>query len=75
MITHRHDGTDQVLTRKPLDWQKAGLQFTASGYGRKIPTQYVTVNSNGKTVRVYATQISNAASCWFMEAGQKVYVN
>lgn len=75
MIATRHDGTEQVLTESLLPWQRAGLQFTPSGYGSKIPTRYVTKNSKGRTVRVYATCISNAASCWFMDAGTKVFIN
>jgi hypothetical protein len=71
----RHDGTEQELIEKPLDWQKRGLQYSATGYGAKIPTRYVTTNANGKTVRVYATCYSNAASHWFIENGEKVFIN
>lgn len=74
-ICFRHDGTNQTLIEKPLPWQKAGLQYTASGYGSKIPTRYITKNRQGKTVRVYATCISNAASTWFLENGKKVFIN
>lgn len=71
----RHDGTEQHLNYAPLAWQKAGLQYTASGYGSKIPTPYTTTNANNRTVRVYATCFSNAASCWFLENGVKVFIN
>lgn len=71
----RHDGTEQVLIERLLPWQEKGLQYTATGYGAKIPTPYVTENRNGKTVRVYATCYGNAASCWFIEDGLKVFIN
>ena len=44
-----------------LPWQKAGLTWTATGYGQKIPTRYM-VQFNGRWRRVYAFQISNAGT-------------
>jgi len=46
-----------------LAWQKAGRQFTASGYGRRIPTRYM-VRFGSKWRRVYCCQISNAGTCY-----------
>ena len=46
-----------------LWWQKLGLSYTASGYGRRIPTRYM-VQVNGKWRRVYCCQISNAGTCY-----------
>lgn len=61
----RPDGTkDSFLTRElpvkesPLEWQKLGLQFTASGYGSRIPTAYM-VQLNGRWRRVYCRIYSN----------------
>ena len=48
---------------RPLWWQEKGLTYTASGYGRKIPTRYM-VQVNGKWRRVYCYQISNAGTCY-----------
>ena len=62
------------LLEAPLDWQKAGLTYTASGYGTKIPTRY-KISFNGKQYRLYATHYSNAASTWFTVKGQRIYVN
>lgn len=45
----------------PLWWQEKGLSFTASGYGRRIPSHYM-VRFNGRWRRVYVCQISNAGS-------------
>lgn len=46
-----------------LWWQKQGLSYTATGYGRKIPTRHM-VQVNGKWRRVYCCQISNAGTCY-----------
>ena len=56
----------------PLDWQKRGLQETASGYGMKLTTRH-KVPFNGRLYRVYATCISNVASYWILSKGKKIY--
>lgn len=53
-----------VETRvKLLWWQAAGRQYTASGYGRRIPTSY-QVRVNGKWRRVYVCCYSNAGTAY-----------
>ena len=49
------------VKRAPLEWQKAGLSFTASGYGARIPTEYM-VKYNGRWRRVYAICYSNVST-------------
>ena len=44
-----------------LPWQKAGLTWTATGYGARIPTRYM-VQYNGRWRRVYAACYGIAAS-------------
>ena len=51
------------LEERPLSWQNAGLSYTASGYGRRIPTRYM-VRHNGRLRRVYACCYSNTATCY-----------
>jgi len=51
-----------------LDWQKRGLQQTASGYGRKLVTPYKVLH-NGKWRRVYCCQISNAGTYYIGKPG------
>lgn len=46
---------------KPLGWQSQGLQLTASGYGRRLPSPY-QVLWNGRWRRVYVSQIGNAGT-------------
>lgn len=68
--TRRADGsydsyqTHEVeMKEQPLWWQKQGLSFTASGYGSRIPTQYM-VRWNNKWRRVYVIQYSNAGTAF-----------
>ena len=62
------------LIDSPLDWQKAGLQQTATGYGLKLTTRY-KVPHNGRLYRVYATCVSNCASHWIMAGGEKLHLS
>ncbi len=57
-----------------LDWQKRGLQQSATGYGAKLTTGY-KINFNGKLFRVYCTCYGNAGSCWFISRGRKIFVS
>lgn len=61
------------LVDSPLDWQKRGLQQTASGYGARLTTSW-KINFNGKLFRLYATCYGNAASVWFKAKGRTIYV-
>lgn len=66
------DGPFQTVTvecrESLLPWQKAGRMYTASGYGRKIPSPY-QVKWNGRWRRVYICQISNAGSAYIGKPG------
>ena len=55
----------------PLPWQISGLRETASGYGKKLTSQW-KVRFNGKLYRVYITSYSNSGTAWF-KAGGTVY--
>lgn len=49
----------------PLWWQEKGLQYTASGYGRRIPTAYmVQIPGSPRWRRVYCCCFSNAGTCY-----------
>ena len=58
---------------KPLWWQLNGLSYTASGYGGKIPTQYM-VKHNGKMKRVYCMIYSNAGTCYILDHGHRLII-
>lgn len=51
------------VKEKPLWWQERGLMFTATGYGRKIPTRYM-VQHRGKWRRVYCCVFSNSGTLY-----------
>ena len=64
----RPDGSrDCFLTRevelreKPLAWQIKGLQYTATGYGSRIPTRW-QIKVDGRWLRVYCIVYSNAGT-------------
>lgn len=54
---------------EPLPHHVAGLSYTASGYGRKIPTTY-TVRHNGRRKRVYCCQYGNAGTFYVLNCGE-----
>ena len=62
------------LVDAPLDWQKRGLQQTASGYGRKL-TNSKKISFNGRLYRLYTTIFSNSGSTWFTVKGKKIFVD
>lgn len=57
----------------PLEWQKRGLQYTATGYGAKIPTSK-KIRIFGRDHRIYCTIYSNAGTCWITLDGKKVII-
>ncbi len=62
------------LAHCPLDWQKRGLQQTASGYGGKLTSAY-KIHFNGKLYRIYTICYSNAGTSYFTVKGKKIYVS
>ena len=49
----------------PLWWQKKGLSFNASGYGRRIPTtKMVRLPGETRWRRVYCAIYSNLGTCY-----------
>lgn len=56
----------------PLAWQAAGLQQTASGYGRQLNSGRIAILPDGRRRRVYVTCFSNAGTAWVRIAGRIV---
>ena len=52
-----------------LPWQARGLSYTRSGYGGRIPTQYM-VRFNGKWRRVYCAIYSNSGTLYIGNLGK-----
>lgn len=46
---------------RPMEWHKRGLTWTATGYGERIPTQYM-VQVRNRWRRVYCYLISNSGT-------------
>lgn len=57
------NGNATPARMKLLWWQERGLSYTASGYGRRIPTRW-QVQVNGKWRRVYCCIYSNSGTCY-----------
>lgn len=56
--------------------QDKGLSYTASGYGKRIPTEYM-VKYNGKWRRVYCRIYSNSGTLYIgklPEFGERFYI-
>lgn len=64
-----------AMSERLLEWQRPGVQYTATGYGTKIPTIKVIQWSDGKVRRVYCDIYSNAGSCYCMIHRCKVSVD
>jgi hypothetical protein len=66
------------LIYQPLDWQVAGRQQTATGYGLKLTTPYMVLVGDRAYARgwrrVYASCVSNVASMWVLIRGQKYHL-
>ena len=56
-----------------LPWQKMGLQYSATGYGRKIPTSKMVLLL-GVWRRVYCTIFSNSGTVWINFDGKQIIV-
>lgn len=57
------------LIDSPLWWHERGLSYTASGYGRKIPTRN-KIRHNGRLKRIYCCIFSNAGTCYILDKGE-----
>ena len=71
--TVHHDAPS--VRSSPLWWQEQGLSYTASGYGAKIPTQWMVRTIDQKWRRVYCAIYSNIGTTYIVQGGEKVIVN
>jgi hypothetical protein len=63
------------LIDKPLEWQRRGLQQTATGYGSKLTSRRVVRLPDGRERRIYVTCYSNAGSAWITLDGNRLYLH
>lgn len=59
-----------------LSWQKLGLNYTASGYGGKIPTTHmVKLPGSNRWRRVYIAIYSNSGTCYVPKGKDWIVIN
>lgn len=67
---------DYTVNDRPLPWQRAGLQQTASGYGNKLTTsRVVCLPGERRYRRVYITRWGNAGTAWITIKGETYIVD
>ena len=67
-------GSTATRYRKPLWWHLRGLQYTSTGYGRKIPTKWM-INYNGRNYRLYCCICSNIGTTYIVVGGEWLIVS
>lgn len=63
------------VIKRPMFCHKYCLMQTASGYGRKLATEYVLLCDDSRERRVYAHCMSNTASLYVLIDNVRFYVN
>lgn len=58
----------------PLEWQRQGLQQTASGYGSRLTTRYVLTAADRRQRRIYAICWTNCASYYVRVKGERLFL-
>lgn len=68
--------TPAEITNRPMPQHKAGLSWTASGYGYKIPTtKMVRLFDSTRWYRVYCCIHSNSGTCYIIVNKQRCVVD
>lgn len=68
MIVATHNLEDLESKDEPLPHHVAGLSFTRSGYGRRIPTRkMVKLPDSPRWRRVYCCIYSNIGTCYVLQ--------
>ena len=67
------DSSELEYMDAPLSCHVGGYGFTATGYGKHVPTRR-KVRAFGRWYRVYSTCYSNVASCYIKARGFTFYV-
>lgn len=63
-----------VLLDRPPAWMRAGLQETASGYGRRLNSGYMLQRDGDRLRRVYVICYSNSGTLYVLVKGKPVYL-
>jgi len=68
------DYTTAVRYYKPMLHHLRGLQYTATGYGRKLPTEWM-IRFRGRNYRMYCCCYSNVGTCYIVVKGEWLIVS
>ena len=63
------------LRHAPLPHHKLGLSYTASGYGAKVPTEWMVRTINQKWRRVYFIIYNNLGTLYIVQDKEKILVD
>ncbi len=75
-IIESHSLSDLEHKESPLWWHKLNLSYTATGYGRKIPTRnLVRLPGDKKWRRVYCCIYSNSGTCYVLKGKDWVVIS
>lgn len=74
-MEYLNDDFIKSVDRDPLWWQMRGLMYTASGFGKKIPTQYVINCADNRRRRVYCAIFSNIGTLYIKVKGRDLIVD
>lgn len=66
---YKREVKETQAKRKLLWWQKKNLMYTATGYGSRIPTEYM-VKHNNRWKRVYCRIYSNSGVLFIESKGK-----
>ncbi len=76
MIIARHSLADLKSKDVPLRHHLAGLQYTRSGYGGKIPTaRMVQLPGSPRWRRVYCACYGNGATCYVLSGKDWIVID
>jgi hypothetical protein len=76
MILRNVDISTIEHKRAPLWWQKQGLMYSSTGYGRKIPTELmVRLPGNSRWRRVYVCCFSNAGTAYVLQGKDWIVID
>lgn len=65
--------TPDEIKEAPLEWQRRGLQYTATGYGKRIPTTRMA-RVGKRWHRIYCAIFSNSGTCYIESKGKDLIV-
>lgn len=73
---YTHDDNFSIETEaleRPLSHHISGVSFTATGYGKKIPTRFVVLYKN-RWRRVYCAVFGNSGSAYIEDKDKTIFV-